>query len=102
MAKPGIYLEDLYVLSEFRDMGIGKALLKKLAGICVERDCGRLEWAVLDWNTPAIDFDEYFIQVPNVAQKPSTLLDLVAVFLAKLLTPLAYGFVANHNSSSRK
>ncbi len=37
-------------------MGIGKALLKKLAGICVERGCGRLEWAVLDWNQPAIDF----------------------------------------------
>ena len=56
LAKPGIYLEDLYVLSEFRNMGIGKALLKKLAGICVERGCGRLEWAVLDWNTPAIEF----------------------------------------------
>ncbi len=56
LAKPGIYLEDLYVLSEFRDMGIGKALLKKVAAICVERECGRLEWAVLDWNPPAIDF----------------------------------------------
>ncbi|MCP3674189.1 MAG: GNAT family N-acetyltransferase [Gammaproteobacteria bacterium] len=56
LAKPGIHLEDLYVLPEFRDHGIGKALLKKLAAITLERDCGRLEWNVLDWNTPAIDF----------------------------------------------
>ncbi len=56
LAKPGIYLEDLYVLSEFRGHGIGKALLKRLAAITLERDCGRLEWNVLDWNTPAIDF----------------------------------------------
>ena len=58
LAKPGIYLEDLYVLSDFRGLGIGKELLKKLAAITLERDCGRLEWAVLDWNTPAIDFYE--------------------------------------------
>jgi len=56
LGQPGIYLEDLFVLSEFRDLGIGKALLKKLAAITVERNCGRLEWSVLDWNTPAIDF----------------------------------------------
>lgn len=56
LAKAGIHLEDLYVLSEFRGLGIGKALLKKLAAICIERDYGRLEWNVLDWNTPAIDF----------------------------------------------
>ena len=56
LAKPGIHLEDLYVLSEFRNLGIGKALLKKLAAISIERDCGRLEWNVLDWNAPAIDF----------------------------------------------
>jgi len=56
LAKPGIYLEDLCVLSEYRGLGIGKALLVKLAALCVERDCGRLEWAVLDWNSPAIDF----------------------------------------------
>jgi len=56
LAKPGIYLEDLCVLSEFRGQGIGKALLAKLAALCVERDCGRLEWSVLDWNSPAIDF----------------------------------------------
>ena len=56
LAQPGIHLEDLYVLSEHRGLGIGKALLKKLAAITVERNCGRLEWAVLDWNSPAIDF----------------------------------------------
>jgi len=56
LAKPGIHLEDLYVLSEFRSLGIGKALLQKLAAITIERDCGRLEWNVLDWNTPAIEF----------------------------------------------
>ena len=56
LAKAGIHLEDLYVLSEFRNLGIGKALLKKLAAIAVERDCGRLEWNVLDWNSAAIDF----------------------------------------------
>lgn len=56
LAQAGIYLEDLYVLSEFRGSGIGKALLKELAAIAVERKCGRLEWAVLDWNTPAIKF----------------------------------------------
>ena len=56
LAKAGIHLEDLYVLNEFRGLGIGKALLQKLAAITVERGCGRLEWAVLDWNSPAIDF----------------------------------------------
>jgi GNAT superfamily N-acetyltransferase len=56
LGKPGIYLEDLFVLPEARGVGAGKALLRHLAKLTVERDCGRLEWAVLDWNTPAIDF----------------------------------------------
>jgi GNAT superfamily N-acetyltransferase len=56
LAKPGIYLEDLYVVPELRGLGIGKALLLQLARIAVERDCGRLEWSVLDWNEPAIGF----------------------------------------------
>jgi GNAT superfamily N-acetyltransferase len=56
LAKPGIYLEDLFVLPEHRKKGVGKALLVKLAQIAVDRDCGRLEWSVLDWNQPAIDF----------------------------------------------
>ncbi len=56
LTKPGIYLEDLFVLPEYRQQGIGKAILTKLAQIAVERDCGRLEWSVLDWNEPAIAF----------------------------------------------
>jgi GNAT superfamily N-acetyltransferase len=56
LAKPGIYLEDLFVHPEFRGRGIGKALLRLLAKLALERHCGRLEWSVLDWNKPAIDF----------------------------------------------
>jgi GNAT superfamily N-acetyltransferase len=56
IGRPGIYLEDLFVLPEFRGLGIGKALLRQVAAIAVERDCRRLQWEVLDWNTPAIDF----------------------------------------------
>ena len=52
----GIYLEDLFVLPEYRGKGYGKALLKRLAKLTVERGCGRLEWACLDWNRPSIDF----------------------------------------------
>jgi GNAT superfamily N-acetyltransferase len=56
MGRPGIYLEDLFVQPEFRGRGIGKALLRQVAAIAVERGCQRLQWEVLDWNTPAIDF----------------------------------------------
>ncbi len=58
LAKPGLYLEDLYVLPEARGNGIGKIMLSFLAKLAIERDCGRLEWWVLDWNKPAIDFYE--------------------------------------------
>ena len=58
LGKPGIYLEDLYVKEKFRGKGLGKGLLKKLAKICDENDFGRLEWSVLDWNKPSIDFYE--------------------------------------------
>ena len=54
--RPGIYLEDLYVTPASRGTGAGTALLRHLAGIALDRDCARFEWAVLDWNTPAIDF----------------------------------------------
>ncbi len=54
--KKGLYLEDLYVVPEERGNGIGKYILKYLAGIAVEKNCGRFEWAVLDWNEPAIKF----------------------------------------------
>jgi GNAT superfamily N-acetyltransferase len=56
VGRPGIYLEDLFVHPEFRGLGIGKALLRQVAAIAVERGCQRMNWAVLDWNTPAIDF----------------------------------------------
>ena len=56
LGKPGIYLEDLFVDLEQRGKGIGKALLAHLARIAAERDCGRLEWSVLDWNEPSIRF----------------------------------------------
>lgn len=59
LGRPGIYLEDLYVRPEYRGRGYGKALLGCLARLAVERGCGRLEWAVLDWNEPAIGFYEF-------------------------------------------
>ena len=56
LGRAGIYLEDLFVLPEYRGKGYGKAILKELARIAVERKCGRLEWWCLDWNKPSIDF----------------------------------------------
>ncbi len=56
LGRAGIYLEDLFVLPEYRGKGYGKALLKQLARITEERGCGRLEWSCLDWNRPGIDF----------------------------------------------
>jgi GNAT superfamily N-acetyltransferase len=56
LGRAGIYLEDLFVLPEARGQGFGKGLLQELARITVERGCGRLEWACLDWNQPSIDF----------------------------------------------
>lgn len=56
LGKQGLYLEDLYVRPEARGAGAGKALLKHLAKIAIERDCGRFEWSVLDWNEPSIQF----------------------------------------------
>ncbi len=65
LAQPGLYLEDLYVLESHRGKGIGKALLVRLAKIAVERNCGRMEWAVLDWNVDAIGFYEKLGAKPN-------------------------------------
>lgn len=56
VGRAGLYLEDLYVLPEYRGKGYGKAILKRLAAIAVERGCGRMEWVCLDWNKPSIDF----------------------------------------------
>lgn len=56
LAKPGLYLEDLFILPECRGHGLGEAVLRRLATRAIERDCGRFDWTVLDWNTGAIDF----------------------------------------------
>jgi GNAT superfamily N-acetyltransferase len=56
LARRGLYLEDLFVVPEARGRGIGKALIRHCARVAVERGCGRFEWAVLDWNQPAIEF----------------------------------------------
>lgn len=56
LGRNGIYLEDLYISPEARGNGTGKALIKHIAQLAVQRGCGRLEWSVLDWNQPAIDF----------------------------------------------
>jgi GNAT superfamily N-acetyltransferase len=64
LAQRGIYLEDLFVLPAFRGRGAGRALLVHLAGLAVERGCGRLEWSVLDWNEPSIRFYRSLGAVP--------------------------------------
>jgi len=58
LGKNGIYLVDIYVSPEYRQQGIGKALLQRVSKIAVNQNCGRVEWSVLDWNTPAIEFYE--------------------------------------------
>lgn len=58
LARPGVYLEDLFVFPRFRGQGLGRLLLAKLARIAIDRGCGRLEWSVLDWNVDAIRFYE--------------------------------------------
>jgi GNAT superfamily N-acetyltransferase len=65
LGQPGIYLEDLFVLPEARGRGVGRALLAHLARLAVERRCGRVEWAVLDWNEPAIRFYRSVGAAPN-------------------------------------
>jgi GNAT superfamily N-acetyltransferase len=82
--KPGLYLEDLFVEPEFRGLGIGKALLERVAAIAVEKDCPRLQWEVLDWNTPAIDFyramgAEFLDEWRNVRVSGEALLRLAGV-----------------------
>jgi GNAT superfamily N-acetyltransferase len=65
LGKNGLYLEDLYVTPEKRGVGAGKALLKHLAQLALSKGCGRFEWAVLDWNQPAIDFYQSFGAKPQ-------------------------------------
>ena len=56
LGKPGIYIEDIFVRPAFRNKGVGKTFFQKIAALALERDCGRIEWSVLDWNQSAIDF----------------------------------------------
>ena len=83
LAKPGIYLEDLFVLPKHRGKGYGKALLKTLAQYTIERGCGRLEWSVLDWNQPAIDF---YLSVGAKPMSEWTTFRLSDVALSKFAT----------------
>ena len=64
VGRAGLYLEDLYVLPEYRGKGYGKALLRRLAAIAVERGCGRMEWVCLDWNKPSMDFYRSLSAIP--------------------------------------
>ena len=75
LAKKGIYLEDLFVQPEYRGQGAGKRLLAELAKIAVDEDCGRLEWSVLNWNTPSIKFYESLNAQPMNEWTPFRLSD---------------------------
>ena len=81
LAKPGIYLEDLYVKPQARGRGVGKALLARIAQLAIERDCGRVEWSVLDWNAPAIRF---YQSLGAVAMNEWTVFRLTGESLARL------------------
>ena len=64
LGRPGLYLEDIFVLPEYRGRGYGKSLLQHLAGIAVKEGCGRMEWWCLDWNQPSIDFYKSLGAIP--------------------------------------
>ena len=81
LAKPGIYVEDLFVKPHARGQGIGTALLKRIAQLAVERDCGRVEWSVLDWNEPSIRF---YASLGAVAMKEWTVYRLTGEALGLL------------------
>ena len=81
VGRPGIYIEDLYVDESFRRRGFGSALLRYVARLAVERQCGRLEWSVLDWNEPAIHFYE---KLGAVAMREWTVFRLAGERLTKL------------------
>jgi GNAT superfamily N-acetyltransferase len=88
MGRPGLYLEDLFVPPELRGLGIGKALLQRVAAIAVEDGCPRLQWEVLDWNTPAIDFyramgAEFLDEWRNVRVSGEALTHLAGVAAAR-------------------
>ena len=82
----GLYLEDLYVMPEYRGSGLGKAMLRSLAALAVERGYARLEWAVLDWNQPSIEF---YRSLGAVAMDEWTVFRLSGAALAATATPTA-------------
>lgn len=84
LAKPGLYLEDLYVQPAARGQGIGKALLQHLARLALNRGCGRFEWSVLDWNAPAIAFYE---SLGAEAQREWTIYRVTGTALEALAAP---------------
>jgi len=84
LGRPGLYLEDLYVNPESRGLGIGRALLKRVAQIAVERNCSRFEWSVLDWNEPSIKFYE---KIGAVALKEWVLFRLSGPALLDFASP---------------
>ncbi|MGD0464620.1 MAG: GNAT family N-acetyltransferase [Tepidisphaeraceae bacterium] len=81
VGRPGIWLEDLFVLPEFRHRGIGRSLLRAVAATAVQRNCGRLEWSVLDWNQPAI---QLYQKLGAVAMSDWTIQRLTGEALAQL------------------
>lgn len=81
LGRAGLYLEDLFVLPEYRGKGYGKSLLKELAKIAIERGCGRLEWWCLDWNKPSIDF---YLSLGTEAMEDWTVYRLTGDNLKKL------------------
>lgn len=81
LGRAGIYLEDLYVMPEFRGKGYGKGLIRTLAQTAVERGCGRLEWSCLNWNRPSIDF---YLSLGAVPQKDWTVYRVTGDTLKKL------------------
>ena len=84
LGKHGLYLEDLYVRESARGQGAGKALLAELARIALEHDCGRMEWSVLDWNTPSIEFYKALGAVPMDEWTVFRLTDAPLTKLAKM------------------
>jgi len=88
LAQRGIYLEDLYVKPESRGKGVGFALLRRLAQIAIERNCGRLEWQVLDWNQPSIEF---YRKLGAAPQDQWTTFRLTGEAMAKLASAGDYG-----------
>jgi GNAT superfamily N-acetyltransferase len=81
LARPGIYLEDVYVQPAVRGRGVGEALLREVARVARERECGRLEWSVLDWNKPSIDF---YLSLGAVPLDEWTMYRLDELAIAKL------------------